>query len=99
MITLPMIYDLAGVMFAVVALQAAFDAANPRRFFSAGFWGLYAVNFIAGSYLSDFANGMLVLAMVAVAAIGLGRGAPVTTTHDQRAAGAARYGNILFIPA
>jgi uncharacterized membrane protein len=99
MITLPMIYGLAGLMFAAVAIQAALDAANPRRFFSAGFWGLYAVNFLAGSYLPDFANGMLVLAMVALAAIGLGRGAPATTTNEQRAAGAARYGNILFVPA
>jgi uncharacterized membrane protein len=99
MITLPMIYDLAGVMFAAVAIQAALDAANPRRLFSAGFWGLYAINFLAGSYLPDFANGLLVLAMVALAAIGLGQGVPTTTTHDQRAAGAARYGNILFIPA
>jgi uncharacterized membrane protein len=99
MITLPMIYAIAGAMFAAVALQAALDRANPRRFFSAGFWGLYAVNFLAGSYLSDFANGILVLAMVALAAIGLGRGAPATTTPDQRSGGAARYRNLLFIPA
>jgi len=99
MITLPMIYDLAGLMFAAVAIQAALDRANPRRFFSAGFWGLYAVNFLAGSYISDFANGLLVLAMVGLAAAGLGRGAPPTTTDEQRAAGAARFGNILFVPA
>jgi uncharacterized membrane protein len=99
MITLPMVYDLAGLMFAAVALQSALDKANPRRLFSAGFWGLYAVNFLAGSYLPDFANGILVLAMVALAAIGLGRGVPVTTTPEQRAAGAARYRNLLFIPA
>jgi uncharacterized membrane protein len=99
MITLPMVYDVAGLMFAAVALQAALDRTNPRRFFSAGFWGLYAVNFLAGSWLPDFANGVLVLAMVALAAIGLGRGTPVTTSHEQRAAGAIRYGNILFVPA
>jgi uncharacterized membrane protein len=99
MITLPMIYDLAGVMFAAVAIQAALDSSNPRRFLSAGFWGLYAINFLAGSYLPDFANGLLVLAMVALAAIGLGRGTAPTTSHDQRAVGAARYSNILFIPA
>ena len=99
MITLPMIYALAGLMFATVAVQGALDRANPRRFVSAGFWGLYAVNFLAGSYLPDLANGVLVLAMVALAAAGLGRGAPPTTTTEQRTAGAARYGNILFIPA
>jgi uncharacterized membrane protein len=99
MITLPMIYDLAGLMFAAVALQAALDRTNRRRFFSAGFWGLYALNFLAGSYLPDFANGVLVLAMVALAALGLGRGTASTTSPDQRAAGAARYGNLLFLPA
>jgi uncharacterized membrane protein len=99
MITLPMVYDIAGLMFAAVAVQAALDRANPRRLFSAGFWGLYAVNFVAGSWLPDFANGVLVLAMVALAATGLGRGAPITTTHEQRGAAAARYRNLLFIPA
>jgi uncharacterized membrane protein len=99
MITLPMVYDVAGLMFAAVALHAALDRSNPRRLLSAGFWGLYAVNFLAGSWLPDFANGILVLAMVALAAIGLGRGAPITTTHRQRADGAARYRNKLFIPA
>ncbi|MEA2737156.1 MAG: hypothetical protein QOH05_463, partial [Acetobacteraceae bacterium] len=32
-------------------------------------------------------------------AIGLGRGAPGTTSPEQRAAGAARYRNLLFLPA
>lgn len=99
MITLPMIYDLAGLMFAAVALQAALDRANPRRFCSAGFWGLYAINFLLGSYLPDIANGLLVLAMVALAAFGLGRGLPVTTTPEEKTLGAARHGNTLFIPA
>ncbi|WP_428484988.1 DUF979 domain-containing protein [Rhodopila sp.] len=99
MITLPMIYDLAGLMFAAVAIEAALDRANPRRFLSAGFWGLYAVSFGAGSYLPDLANGVLVLVMVALAALGLGRGAPPTTTPAQRVAGAERYGNALFVPA
>ena len=37
--------------------------------------------------------------MVALAALGLGRGAHITTTAEERAAGSARYGNILFVPA
>jgi len=99
MITLPMIYALAGLMFAAVAIQGALDRANPGRWLSAGFWGLYAVNFLAGSYLPDLANGVLVLGMVALAASGLGRGTPPTTTAEQRAAGAVRFGNALFVPA
>jgi hypothetical protein len=83
MITLPMIYDLAGVMSAAVALQSALDKANRRRFCSGRFWGLYAINFLAGSYLPDFTNGLLVLGMVALAAAGLGRGAPATADQPQ----------------
>ncbi len=99
MITLPMVYVLAGLLFAAVAVQGALDRANPRRWLGAGFWGLYAVSFLAGSYLPDFANGVLVLGMVGLAAAGLGRGAPPTTTTEQRAEGAARFGNALFVPA
>lgn len=99
MITLPMIYVLAGLLFAAVAVQGALDRANPRRWFSAGFWGLYAVSFLAGSYLPDFANGVLVIGMVGLAAAGLGRGAPATTTAEGRTKGAARFGNALFVPA
>jgi len=99
MITLPIIYDLAGVMFIAVAIQGALDRASPRRFLSAGFWGLYAANFLAGSFLPDLANGVIVLLMVLLAAIGLGRGAPLTSTAEQRATGAVRFGNALFMPA
>jgi len=98
-ITLPMIYVLAGLLFAAVAIQGALDRANPRRWLGAGFWGLYAASFLAGSYLPDFANGVLVIGMVGLAAAGLGRGAPVTATAEQRAEGAARFGNALFVPA
>ncbi len=99
MITLPMVYLLAGLMFAAVAISSGLDRSNPRRLFSAGFWGLFAINFLFGSALSDFANGVLVIAMVLLAAAGLGSGSAATSTLEQRHASAKRFGNLLFVPA
>ena len=100
MITLPAIYDLAGLMFALIALQGAGDRTNPKRWTTSLFWGLYAVSFLAGSYLPDLANGVLVIAMVLLAGFGaLGRGRADTTSTEEREISAARWGNGLFIPA
>jgi uncharacterized membrane protein len=100
MIQLEAVYDLAGVLFAVIAVLSALDRRNPKRLGNTLFWGLFATSFLFGSRLSDLANGVLVLAMVAIAGLGgLGRGLPVTTSPEQRAASARRLGNWLFAPA
>lgn len=100
MIGLPWLYALAGSMFAAFALLSAFDRGNPKRFGNAAFWGLLAVSFFAGDRLGDFGNGILVLCLVALAGFhALGRGAPHTTTEEERGALAERFGNKLFLPA
>lgn len=99
MIGLPFVYTLAGLMFAGFAWRAVRDPANPRRLANGGFWGLIAVSFLGGDYLGDAGNGLLVLALVGMAMIGLGRGDPATTTPAARAAEAARRGNRLFVAA
>ena len=71
MIGIGPVYVLAGLMFAAMALMSARDSHNPRRWRNAAFWGLYAVSFLFGDLLGDMGNGILVLAMVAVAAAGL----------------------------
>ena len=82
-----------GVLVAGVAMVNLRDATNPRRWRNAAFWGLYAVTFLAGSYLPDVANGVLVIAMVLVASIGkLGQTRRESQTPAQRAASAARVG-------
>jgi uncharacterized membrane protein len=68
MIRLEFIYVLMGCLMGGVALVNALDRAHPKRIGNALFWGLYAVSFLLGSHLPDFANGVLVIAMVAVAA-------------------------------
>jgi len=100
MIGIAAVYIFAGLVFAVIALLSARDASNPKRWANASFWGLFALSFLAGDYLGDFANGLLVLAMVLIAGtIGLGVGKTATTTPQQREASARKYRNKLFVPA
>lgn len=100
MIGLSFLYGLAGLMFAGFAVSTLADRAHPRRLGSAAFWGLLALSFLGGDWLGDLGNGVLVLALVALAGTGqLGRGSPPTTSPAEREASAARHGNRLFLPA
>ncbi len=96
MITYEWLYALAGAAFALWALLSLRD----RRWGNAGFWALLAASFLLGSHVSDLVNGLLVLAMVAIAGAGrLTRSDSVTTTPEERQVLAARLGNRLFLPA
>lgn len=100
MITLEHIYWLTGAMMAGVAIVNARDASNPKRANNTAFWGIYAVTFVAGTYLPDLANGFLVIGMVIAASVrGLGQGKAEATSRAEREASASRWGNKLFIPA
>lgn len=100
MITFEFVNVLMGLLMAGVAIVNLRDRASPKRYNNAAFWGLYAVTFLAGSYLSDFVNGLIVIAMVLVMAIGkLGGPPPEASTRAEREARATRWGNRLFIPA
>ena len=67
MITLAAVYTLAGLCFLAFAVLGARDAANPRRWGNAAFWALLALSMLAGDRLGDVGNGVLVLALVAIA--------------------------------
>ncbi|MCZ8137094.1 MAG: DUF979 domain-containing protein [Porphyrobacter sp.] len=96
MITYEWLYVLAGIMFAVWALLSLKD----ERQSNAAFWALLAASFLLGSHVSDLVNGIIVLAMVAIAGLGgLKRSDPSTTTPEERQAQAERLGNRLFLPA
>src|ERR1700753_4159434 len=87
-------------MVAAYAVLSARDATNPKRFGNAAFWGLLAASFLFGSYIGDFANGLLALALIGVGGFNLmPRGAGATTTPAERAARAAGGGNGPFVPA
>ena len=99
MIGLTQVYIVAGVVFAAAALLSARDASNRKRWVNASFWALLALSMLAGDRLSDLGNGLLVIALVAVAALGgLGRSA-VADEPTQRQARAAQHGNRLFLLA
>lgn len=100
MITLEFVYWLMGLMVAGVAIVNLRDRSSPKRYNNALFWGLYAISFLIGSHLPNFVNGLIVIAMVLVMAIGKLGGAPAEqTTRAEREASAARWKNLLFIPA
>jgi len=98
MITIQYVFFLVGAMFAAFALLSALDKANPKRLGNAAFWGLVALSMLAGTWLGDFANGCLVLALAALASLNLiGRSKPATDEAQRTAAG-ERHGNALFLP-
>ena len=100
MITLEFVYTLMGLMVAGIAIVNLRDRSSPKRYNNAAFWGLYAISYLAGSHLPDFVNGLIVIGMVLVMAIGkLGAPPPEQTTRAEREASAARWKNLLFIPA
>jgi len=95
-ITYEWLYILAGVFFAIWSLLSLRD----RLVGNAAFWGLLSASFLLGSHLSDLANGLLVLALVAIAGVGgLKRSDPATTGIEDRAKASRALGNKLFVPA
>ena len=99
MIGLAQVYLLAGLVFAAFALLSARDASNPKRWVNAAFWALLALSMLAGDRLGDLGNGLLVCALVGIAALGgLGRGT-LTEQAEARQERAARHGNRLFLLA
>ena len=96
MITYEWLYILAGIFFGIWSVLSLRD----RRIGNAAFWGLLAGSFFFGSHLSDLANGVLVLALVAIAGMGgLKRSDPDTTSIEERRDFSAKLGNRLFVPA
>jgi uncharacterized membrane protein len=100
MIDLHWLYVLAGAVFAGFAIGSARDAANKKRLGNTLFWGLVASSFWFGDFLGDIGNGVLVLALVAIAGAHLlGKSSKSSTTVEQRESFSERYGNKLFLPA
>jgi uncharacterized membrane protein len=98
MITLEHVYMLTGAMFALFAIGRALDRSGPRRWRTAAFWAVYAGSFLAGSHLPDVANGLMLMALVVLAASGLAPAAQAAPLAERRVA-AQKNGNRLFVPA
>jgi len=100
MIGLPALYTFAGLVFGSWAVATLLDRQHTKRLLGASFWGLLAMEFLAGDALGDTGNGLLLLLLVALALLGApGKGQAATTTIAERLASVARHGNRLFLPA
>ncbi len=101
MITLSWVYALAGLFFASISLTSLAAKDHHKRFGNAAFWGLLSISMWFGDRLGDFGNGLLVIALTAIAGSGqMGRAAPVAAEAARRIAPAARiFGVALVIPA
>lgn len=99
MITLTFVYWIAGLTFSAFAYLSARDRSNPKRFGNAAFWLLIAISMFAGDYLGDLGNGMLAIALVAIAGFGqIGRSTS-NSEPAKREAQAEKHGNRLFLLA
>lgn len=100
MINLHWLYALAGAVFLGFAIGSARDSSNPKRWGNAGFWTLLTTSFWFGDFFGDIGNGVLVLALVALAGAHLiGRGSRETSSAEERQRSSERHGNRLFLPA
>jgi uncharacterized membrane protein len=100
MIGIGSVYAVAGCVFLAFAWGSLRERTHPKRVGTAAFYGLIALSFLAGDRIGDIGNGLLVLALVAIAGSGaMGRGASAGAPLEQRRAEAARHGDRLFLLA
>jgi uncharacterized membrane protein len=102
-ITAEWIYWLLGGFFFLVGIEIALDRSHRKRWTNAAFWCLLGASLCYGSFvprLPAWLLGAAVISMALIAGFGLtGSGGVRTTSQAQRAASAARMGNVLFVPA
>ncbi len=93
-------YFLIGLLLAAVAVMAATDPRNPRRWSTALFWALYAALYLVGESMPPVAAGCMMAAMALIAGFGGVRaGGHQTLPGEVRAASARRLGHWLLLPA
>lgn len=96
MITLAMVYALAGAYFAGLSGLSL----TRRRWGNAAFWGLLAVSMLAGDRIGDLGNGLLAIALVALAGFGALRPPVADAAAPPPVAAPARlFVSALVIPA
>ena len=103
------LYWLAGAVLLIVAVMSWQDKANPRRFTTGLFWGIYGVLFLLGDWTFSLfgdkravhiAVGIAVVVLALIAGFGgVKLGSYHQRTQQQREESASRLGNRLFFPA
>ncbi|WP_294393305.1 DUF979 domain-containing protein [uncultured Sphingomonas sp.] len=100
MIGVGAIYAVAGLVFLAFAWGSLRDRGHGKRWGTTAFYGLIALSFFAGDRLGDIGNGVLVLALVAIAGTGaMRRGSAESAPLENRRRGAALHGDRLFLLA
>ena len=101
MIGLGAVYVFAGLLFLGFAVYSVRQSDQPGRFGVAAFLGLIALGFLFGDQLGDVGDGVLALALVALAVRGLGGGVGPASAPEvaRREASATRQGDRLFLLA
>jgi uncharacterized membrane protein len=93
-------YLLIGALLAAMAVLSARDTANPRRYSTALFWGLYAVLYLLGERIPPVVAGAMMVTMALVATFGgVRHGRHAALPERERQTTAARLGHKLFLPA
>lgn len=100
MITLDAVYLLLGGYLGWMALRAASDDGNPKRWGNAAFWGSLALLLVLGDRLPSAVVGALVVGLALLAGFNqLGRGSALEPAPAWQAEQAQRLGHRLFLPA
>ncbi len=100
MISIELVYVLAGLYLLRLAWLSARDPLNPRRWMTAGFWGLLGLSLLIGERVPPVWMGGVVVALALLAGLGgvrAGRVEPAPA--GQAEAEAQRLGHRLFLPA
>lgn len=99
MIGLDVLGIVAGLLPAGVAVHHLVTRKDAARWRSVAFWTAFSITLSIGPWLPDLVNGLLVLGMVGLAAMGL-RPQPVATSDEaHKLQSAARLGWRLLLPA
>lgn len=99
-ISLELIYYIAGIFLTLITALTLKDKKNPKRFTTALFWGLYALTFLFGKVIPPMYMGIIVILIAATAGFGgIGLGLYSESTESERMVSAKKLGNLLFLPA
>ncbi|HZA31497.1 MAG TPA: DUF979 domain-containing protein [Propionibacteriaceae bacterium] len=91
-------FVLVGLVLATTGVRSFLDTTNPKRLTTAAFWILLGAMFALGNVLPFWVLGLMVIGIgVVTLAKGVATGTLDEGTSAERAAGASRLGNWLFL--
>lgn len=99
-LSLEILYAVAGLILASVAARAFRAGTQPRRWGTVAFWAVLAAIYVLGKRVPPVVVGWLLLTLAVLAALKqVGGHVVASVTATERLASAERLGNALFLPA